>query len=560
MPDRLPVREAPRRRRHAPGWRIAGAGQPTSGPGLNGRAQAIRVTRVWAVLGLSLVACSLHQAGVNPPDNRIFFPAGGIVAPEGRFLYVVNSNSDLRYNAGTVLAVDLSLAAMDLPSEAEGRQRWADCSTDPSATKPLAHAQCCWDVLDSHVLNCDERSYIRRDATVRIGSFAGRPVFQHLAPGSAPVAAGIGQRMFVPVRGNGSVTMLDVAGADAAGPRLYCTGVRTAPNQAGFTQPTFATCEAAWMITRADDPAVEPQAVTIPDNEILLLPDEAYALAVDDALVNPLLYVGHLRSGAVSLVYLGNGEDAFPELLGVNGGVLPPDGNGSRGMTSLTIRNPAECGSQVFATSRFRNVASSFVVSGINGADCGFVPSPGAMDSRTLAIIAQGNAVSTGIPGSETRGIEFIAGKALSQTAPSVTGDVAFLLQRNPPALVALDANTNIPFATLEMCQGPLSLAQQTVHGVPAGLDGPTLFVTCFDSGEVYVVDATVPRVKAIIPVGRGPVYTLFDDTDPTRGYVVGFGGNNVSVLDLDPASPTSYRVIQRIGYPSATPRETDPL
>ena len=54
-----------------------------------------------------LGGCSLHQAGVEPPDNRIFFPSGGIVDPDGKWLYVVNSNSDLRYNAGTVVVVDL---------------------------------------------------------------------------------------------------------------------------------------------------------------------------------------------------------------------------------------------------------------------------------------------------------------------------------------------------------------------------------------------------------------------------------------------------------------------
>ena len=396
MPDRLPVRQDPRRRTHAPGSRLERAAHRAGE--LRG-AQALIVKGGWTTglglcLGLLLAACSLHQAGVDPPDNRIFFPGGAIVAPEGQFLYVVNSNSDLRYNAGTVVAVDLSMAATDLPNATEGRGRWETCSADPSATKPLAHAQCCWDVLDPHVLNCDERSYIHRETTVRIGSFAGRPVFQHMAATSVPAAAGIGQRMFIPVRGNGSVTMLDVAAAADGGPRLYCTGVRMAPNQVGYTQAAFATCEHAWMITRADDPAVEAQAVTIPDNEILRLPDEAYALAVDDTLVNPLLYIGHLRGGAVSLVYLGSGSDALPELLGVNGGVLPADGNGSRGMTSLTIRSPAVCGSAVYATSRYRNVASSFVVSGLNGADCGFTPNLNAKDSSTDGATSRGMRIS----------------------------------------------------------------------------------------------------------------------------------------------------------------------
>jgi hypothetical protein len=46
---------------------------------------------------------------------------------------------------------------------------------------------------------------------------------------------------------------------------------------------------------------------------------------------------------------------------------------------------------------------------------------------------------------------------------------------------------------------------------------------------------------------------------DSTRAYVVGFNANNEAVIDLDPLSPTQYRVVQRIGFPSPTPREVGP-
>jgi len=65
-----------------------------------------------------------------------------------------------------------------------------------------------------------------------------------------------------------------------------------------------------------------------------------------------------------------------------------------------------------------------------------------------------------------------------------------------------------------------------------------------------------VPQIRSVIQVGRQPIATVFDATDPTRAYVIGFGANNVSVVDLDPVSPTRDRVIQRIGFPSATPRD----
>jgi DNA-binding beta-propeller fold protein YncE len=42
---------------------------------------------------------------------------------------------------------------------------------------------------------------------------------------------------------------------------------------------------------------------------------------------------------------------------------------------------------------------------------------------------------------------------------------------------------------------------------------------------------------------------------ETTRAYVVAFGDNDIAVLDLDPQSPTRNHVIERIGFPSPTPR-----
>ena len=124
----------------------------------------------------------------------------------------------------------------------------------------------------------------------------------------------------------------------------------------------------------------------------------------------------------------------------------------------------------------------------------------------------------------------------------------------------ALAGTTQLPFATIEVCQSPTNLVQQT----DAAGRTVALFVTCFDAGELYVIDPWVPRLRAVVPVGRGPVATILPPAgaaaeDANRAYVVGFGANNISVVDLDPASPRQYRVIQRIGFSSPTPREVGP-
>lgn len=534
-----------------------------------------------ALAGLASGGCSLHQAGVTPPDNRIFFPSGGIVDPDGAFLYVTNSNSDLRYNAGTIVAVDLALAGVD-------RQNldWPVCPSDPRyVPAPNAPHACCRDFLDPTVLNCDDQALIDRDWTVRVGSFAGTPVIQRfLVPNPTfdpdhPDTTGpeliepgnFNRRMFAPVRGDTSITMLNLARTQPSpagvgrvlpdGPLLYCTGDRSNPNPSDVTASTdlnplppqarFPQCGDAWRITRKNDPLESPTFRNIPDSDVVHLPDEPYALAVDDAA--NLLYVGHLR-GEVSLIDLGldSAKLQVPNLLDHNASVIPGDANGSIGVTSLTIRDAASgsCRKEVYASSRFRPVASSFVIYGLHGARCDATSSDvtGSESDEGLVIIPTGTTYSTGLGGSDTRGIQF------------VDQDRVFLLQRNPPALVGIDTTTFTSISTMEICQGPTNMVQPTRSDGKTPLFGvPLLFITCFDSGEVYVVDPAVPQIRSVIQVGRQPISTVFDSTDALHAYVIGFGANNVSVVDLDPASPTRDRVIQRVGFPNAVPRDVGP-
>jgi hypothetical protein len=542
-----------------------------------------------ALAALASGGCSLHQAGVTPPDNRIFFPSGGVVDPDGAFLYVANSNSDLRYNAGTIVAVDLSLAASD-------RQNldWPMCPSDPRYV-PAADAPhaCCRDFLDPTVLNCDDQALIDREWTVRVGSFAGTPAIQRFL-GANPAfdpdhpdtsgpkltePASSNRRMFVPVRGDTSITMMNLARTKPSpedptkrvlpdGPLLYCTGRRTNPNPLPLdatdgadvvplpAQARFPKCGDEWRITRKNDPLETSTFKDIPDSDVIRLPDEPYTLAVDDAA--NLLYVGHLR-GEVSLVDLGLDSEKLqipnlqvPNLLDHTPNVLPGDANGSIGVTSLTIRDAANgsCHKEVFASSRYRPVASSFVIYGLHGARCDATSTDvvGSEADEGLVIIPTGTTYSTGLGGSDTRGIQFVG------------QDRVFLMQRNPPALVGIDTTTFTSISTMEICQGPTNMVQPTKTDGKTPLFGvPLLFITCFDSGEVYVVDPAVPQIRSVIQVGRQPISTVFDSTDPLHAYVIGFGANNVSVIDLDPASPTRDRVIQRVGFPNAVPRDVGP-
>ena len=556
--------------------------------GLRGPVRVGNALGLFAVVVMGCVgACSLHQNGVNPPDNRIFLPGGALIQPcagdpsdpslcggdlkGSHWMYVVNSNSDLRYNAGTVAAVDLSKVRQDgdcsfrdqpdcpVDNPASGSTpRWPRCDQNPKFLDPRyvppanPPYKCCFDSLDPNILNCDEQRYIndQRNSTIRIGSFGGRPVMQEMPPGGA-----VAERMFVPVRGDTSITFMNVdATADSVA--FSCTGSRTSPNPPS----RYAACDDHWRITRADDPVNGDSAASLPDDQVYNVPAEPYAVAVDSR--SHLLYVGHLRGGDVSLIDLGDGqENTRPNLATVYHNLLPADPNGLEGITGLTIKDPVTgdgCFGAIYATSRFRPVVGSFVVYGLDGCPRS-ATLPG---SPSVQIVGRGEIISTGIAGAEARGIEFVRRKSITAPEckvtppdPACAPDRFFVLQRTPPALVAIDANTLVPFSVVEVCQGPTHLVQQL------DAQGATLalLVTCFDAGEVDVVDPWVPRIRSIVPVGRGPITTVLDPADPTRGYVVGFGGNNIVVLHLDAATPGKDRVVQRIGFPSVTPREIGP-
>src|SRR4051794_4440854 len=53
-----------------------------------------------------LSACA-NNPGIDPTTDRLFFPTGLALDPKDAVLYVTNGNVDIRYNGGTLSAIDL---------------------------------------------------------------------------------------------------------------------------------------------------------------------------------------------------------------------------------------------------------------------------------------------------------------------------------------------------------------------------------------------------------------------------------------------------------------------
>jgi hypothetical protein len=481
-------------------------------------ASALAVGLCLAVVGSG---CGFGQSGIEPPSDRIFFPAGITVDPAGDWLYVVNSNSDLRFNAGTVVAVDLRKAREDRdPAKA-----WGRCPSSVFAEPPTTPDGrfCCLDFIDERIRNCDERGYVFRDATVSIGSFGGTIKLQSYLREGQPV-----RRLFVAVRAEPSLTFIDVAPSNGT-ISMRCTPEDRGPNP---------FCDDAFRV----------KSLKKPDGTEVRFPEEPHAMVLDDQL--GVLYVGHLGgvdrnrlvARGVSVVNVCNPADPAspPGLASVLDDALPR--SGSIGVTSLTPAMLGDPTAPLYATGELVSEIAELVFRFPERVACG---SP----ERNLELVAgrRFSSAAFGTRGGDLRGLVLAEQR-----------EQAFVLHRqyavrgefNPPSVVAIDRRPdssglplNRPVGVVEVCNGPNRLLEHD-----AGR-GPHLFVNCFEGGQIYVVEPNLLTVEAVIEVGAGPAELVFAPNDPTVAFVAGFASNNVSVIDLRPGSPTEFRVIQRIGF-----------
>ena len=60
-----------------------------------------------AAAALLVPGCYIGNQGQDPPTNRLYFPTGLVTSPGRTALYIANSDFDLQFNGGTVVAFDL---------------------------------------------------------------------------------------------------------------------------------------------------------------------------------------------------------------------------------------------------------------------------------------------------------------------------------------------------------------------------------------------------------------------------------------------------------------------
>ena len=504
------------------------------------------------VLLLSVVAigggCNFGQSGIAPPANRIFLPAGLVADPDDGFLYVVNSNSDLRFNAGTVVAVDE--LTVNQAADIRALATTQPCTkTRFSRTEAVPDDYCCIDLVDSNIVNCNEPKFIQSNATIQLGSFGGAVKLQRYQRDPKDPASEVVRRLFVAVRAEPSITYADVT-VDATDPKakkvsMRCTGL---PRQNGPEQPINPFCDDNWRVRR-------PGGVT-PGS--LVLPEEPHELAYDKEL--EALYVGHLtvtanaevQGGGVSILDVCNPQSGSAvRFAGLARTTFLP-ATLSQAVATLHTRDPAHPelapdpihpSTRLFATARYTTAISALVLRSPDHAACG------DPERDDLTMVPAENFYSS---------VFFPHGMDIRGIILSDDGMRAYVLHRNdaespvsPAAVVVLDRRPgadgtplNAPIDVLEVCGGPTAMQMHDSGR------GNRLYVTCYDDGEIYVVDPEAMVVTSVIEAGAGPISLVFSPLDPGVAYVASFVNSHLSVIDLAPGSPTENHVVMRIGLP----------
>lgn len=447
----------------------------------------MRALRAGSLAAL-LSACAVEEAGVPPPQDELFFPTGLALHPTAPVLYVTNGNADLRYNKGTLLALNLDKAGPCL-----------------DLNRPCDPEECFEDPIGPGLRNCDEPRLLLGDAELgrkTIGSFAGEIEIRDGIPSGCPGWTARPARLYLLTRSDPSaVTWVDLGGD---GTFLRSKEVELAGEPFGTT--LLQGCGGTRvMVTHLSNGSV--------------------TLLADREDCNAGTMVASVQRDADGVAALAASASLFPV-----------DRSGRRRAAAIAPRRPDECEGLVYVTSSTSFKVATVRMDGLSGPlGVRLIEGPGFEVAPPL----DDEAVLGERHGTDTRGIAF-----------SPEGDRAWLATREPPALMAVDTSLehelprNEPQAFVEVCPEP-----SLVRARPGPEGRPLVYVVCFVTSEIYVVDGDLMEVVDVIRTGRGPAGLEFDATLP-RAFVAHFAENTIGVIDLDPTSLRYHRLIATLGLP----------
>lgn len=347
----------------------------------------------------------------------------------------------------------------------------------------------------SETLVCDEAQFIRADAGARIGNFATTIAVQDRGQGRS--------RLIIPTRGDPSVTWVDYDGAT-----LSCST---------DTEP-FALCDDDHRLLYIHD-----------DPTIGLLSDEPFDAAADST--KDFAIITHLTTGAVTLI--DSPRDGKATIADVVNGLFATNDLGYVGSSGVAVRegdlvyvgSPYEDRIQTLSVGRPVNDAPPYLIAGAYF----FL-----------------DAIGTNAGGSsDTRALQF-------------AGDRLYAMNRNPPSVMNYDTSDGTTGTAGDTLDSATDICREGERiAVSDDGDGDRVYVTCFQDGQVYIVDPRGAASEAdIVSTGRGP-YAAAASPTRHRVYVTNYLEDTISVIDTASGSPTHNRVVLKLGVPKPPANDT---
>lgn len=550
--------------------------------------------RIFSFTSFALFACYSLGEGISPPLASIYFPTGLALSQDSKFLYVVNSDFDLQYNAGTVQSLDLTRIRSFIP---RGCSSDSDCPSDKycdipqDASDNLEHSfWCVARAGNTHDQPCgvfgeqssssqvtvpgrclavnlqnpqDGASSLVVDA-VAIGAFA-TDVISREFPSSYAYA----ERLFIPVRGESSLNWIDVAadgklscGQDSARAcdQQHRAGQDPSDNSRGVKMPP------------------EPYAIAAtPDASAILVTHQtqgALSLLVNDWTQGPILqfvYTGlppmpiaTIAMPQPALVQLGF-YSAAPDFLVAYETTARMD---LFRFSSDAQSTPARPYLELSASASVTAISGGYDVRGIA------VDDSQRLQCESQAAASNSTCISSCATDADSQSCQSACQVSYSQeltTCANVPVD-AYASSRAPASLLighttpnTLQApNSDLPYINdaVSLPTGPSRI--QVGHIInAAGQLETRIFVVCFDSRRLAIYDPITQNVESWVITGRGPQAIAFDVVAPSpndEGHAYAFVGqftdSYIAVIELDRRRGRSYgSVVLNLG--TAVPPRT---
>lgn len=446
------------------------------------------------ILALSAVpACTLSNPGTPPPAQEFHFPIALAVSADSNHLYVVNSDFNLQYNGGVVQTVDLAAVREEI------QRCGGSC---PVSFTPGAEARFVQDA-------------------VRINPFA-------VDAGLRAGRAGEGARLYVLVRGDGTLTYIDIA---SDGVRLDCGQSRD------NTEGTLGLCDAAHRI--GDDPSESPRGLTLPPlpTAMNIDPDGFITVVHQESprARMTLLFDPPERSGVPRLLHW---LADLPPNLSATLRLNPNSGPGEEPFWFVASRETPV----VASVHAFRDGERSFLYSSRSTTLPGLASDVGVRAIVRDPHAGRARAYATARPGTPASGQSTRSGEQL----------------------LDIDISNPIEPVVRNVMEIPVGASHLVAIDDPARTGHTLVYAVSYDARKVYVVDADDWTTVAQIQTQLGP-HAIVADPSLAEGYsgpvhpylyLVDFAAATIEVIDVGAASNHRNEVVFTIGDPTR-PRET---